>query len=189
MHATSCQLGAAVPIYGSCLCNRAGPAAGDFSHAGLASCCIALGSTGRRGVENNPYNPKKALAALLSDDAKKLFNDAKDAMTDAEKRLSKREWKGDDTSYARAALYELDYWVSCTADVDAVKDAGARLQRAIECPDPPSALTQDANGSFGPGTNVWFLKLDRSTDQILAREWPWPRNRCFSNVSTTPSGW
>lgn len=83
-------------------------------------------------MENNPYNPKKALAALLSDDAKKLFNNAKDTMTDAERRLSKREWKGDDTSYARAALYELDYWVTCTADVDAVKDALARLQAALD---------------------------------------------------------
>jgi hypothetical protein len=126
-------------------------------------------------MENDPYNPKKALAVLLSDDAKKLFNAAKDAMTDAEQRLSTREWKGGDTSYARAALYELDYWVSCTADIDAVKAARACLQAALDCSDPPSALTQDVDGSFGPGTNVWFLKLDRSTDQILARGWPWPR--------------
>jgi hypothetical protein len=92
-------------------------------------------------VQNNPYNPKKALAALLGDGAKKLFNNAKDAMTDAEKRLSEREWEGDDTSYARATLYELDYSVSCTADVDAVKGALARLQAALDSPDPRSALT------------------------------------------------
>jgi hypothetical protein len=130
-------------------------------------------------MEKDPYNPKKALAALLSEDAKKLFNIAKDAMTDAEKLLSNREWEGNDTSYARAALYELDYWVSCTADIDAANAAFARLQTVLACPDPPSALTQDTEGSFGPGTNVWFLKLDRSTDQILAREWPWPRKPMF----------
>jgi hypothetical protein len=39
---------------------------------------------------SDSYNPKKALWALLSDDAKKLFNNAKDAMTAAEKRLSER---------------------------------------------------------------------------------------------------
>jgi len=137
-------------------------------------------------MQSNPYNPKKALWALLSDDGKKLFNSAKDAMTDAENRLSKREWAGDDTSYARAALYELDYWVSCTADVDAVKAALAHLKAALDNPNPPSALTQDADGSFGPGTNVWFLKLDRSTDQILAREWPWPRKPMFLQCINDP---
>jgi hypothetical protein len=137
-------------------------------------------------MESDSYNPRKALWALLSDDAKKLFNDAKGAMTAAEKRLSEREWNGDDTSYARAALYELDYWVSCTADVDAVMAALARLQTALDCPDPPSGLTQDADGSFGPGTNVWFLKLDRSTDQVLAREWPWPRKPMFLERMNDP---
>jgi len=107
-------------------------------------------------------------------------------MTDSENRLSKREWAGDDTSYARAALYELDYWVSCTADVDAVKAALAHLKAALDNPNPPSALTQDADGSFGPGTNVWFLKLDRSTDQILAREWPWPRKPMFLQCINDP---
>jgi hypothetical protein len=137
-------------------------------------------------MDTKRYNPKKALAALLSDDAKKLFNNAKDFMTDAEKRLSKREWKGNDTSYARAALYELDYWVNSTADVDAVKDALTRVQATLADPNPPSALTQDANGSFGLGTNLWFLKLDRSTDQILAREWPWPRKPMFLECINDP---
>jgi hypothetical protein len=137
-------------------------------------------------MQNNPYNPKKALWSLLSDDGKKLFNNAKNAMTDAENHLSKREWAGDDTSFARAALYELDYWVSNTADVDAVRAALTHLKAALDDPNPPSALTQDADGSFGPGTNVWFLKLDRSTDQILAREWPWPRKPMFLECINDP---
>jgi len=130
-------------------------------------------------MDNNFYDPKKALKSPLSDEAKNIFAAAKDEMTAAEKQLSDREWKGDDTSYARAALYELDYWVSCTADVNDVKGARARFQAALHDLNPPSALTQDADGSFGPGANVWFLKLDRSTDQILAREWPWPRKPMF----------
>jgi hypothetical protein len=137
-------------------------------------------------MENNPYSPKKALWALLSEDDRKLFNAAKEAMTDVEKRLSREEWKGADASYARAALYELDYWLTCTADVGAVKAALTRLQSALDCPDPPSALTQDPDGSFGPGTDVWFLKLDRSTDQILAREWPWPRKPIFLECINDP---
>ncbi|MBV8132360.1 MAG: hypothetical protein JO282_07615, partial [Alphaproteobacteria bacterium] len=137
-------------------------------------------------MTNNPYNPKKALAALLSDKDKKLFNAAKNKMTKVEEQLSKCEWKGCDTSYARAALYELDYWVNCTAAVEAVKAARDRLQKALDCHDPPSALTQDADGSFGPGANLWFLKVDRSTDQILAREWPWPRKPMFLECINDP---
>jgi hypothetical protein len=137
-------------------------------------------------MENDPYNPKKALAALLSDDAKVLFNKAKDTMTAAEQMLADCEWAGADASYARAALYELDYWVSCTADVDAVEAALTHLHTALARPDPPSALSQDADGSFGPGTDVWFLKLDRSTDQVLAREWPWPRKPIFLQCINDP---
>lgn len=125
------------------------------------------------------YDPKKALAALLSAREKRLFNYAKDVMTAVEQELAAREWRGEDTSYARAALYELDYWVTSTADVAAVRAALEHLKAALEDRNPPSALTQDADGSFGRGTDVWFLKLDRSTDQVLAREWPWPRKPVF----------
>jgi hypothetical protein len=125
------------------------------------------------------YSPKKALQALLSDDAKKLFNCAKDEMTAAELELAEREWEGRDTSYARAAVYQLDYWVNCTADVHEVEVSRAHLRRALARHNPPSALKQDAEGSFGPGTDVWFLKLDRSTDQVLARAWPWPHEPTF----------
>jgi hypothetical protein len=125
------------------------------------------------------YNPKKALAGLLSADEKLLFNEAKDKMTAAETLLAQREWQGSDTSFARTALYELDYWVSSTGNVDAVKAALARLQTALTCANPPNALAQDGEGSFAVGTDLFFLRLDRSTDQILAREWPWPRPPLF----------
>jgi len=140
-------------------------------------------------MQSNPYNPKKALWALLSDDGKKLSNSAKDAMTDAENRLSKREWAGDDTSYARAALYELDYWVSCTADVDAVKAALAHLKAALDNPNPPSALTQDADGSLGQepmsGSSNWTARPTKSSPGNGRGH----ASRCFSNASTIPSEW
>lgn len=137
-------------------------------------------------MDDNVYNPKKALAALLSDDEKMLFNAAKDAMTAAEQRLSDREWAGGDTSYARAVLYELDYWVSSTAEVEQVASAARRLEAALDDANPPNALTQDPDGSFAPGANVWFLKLDQSTDQLLAREWPWPRKPIFLERINNP---
>jgi len=132
------------------------------------------------------YDPKKVLWALLSVNEQQLFNDAKLQMNKAEETLAKREWRGEDTSYARAALYQLDYWVSCTTDVDKVKAARTHLGRALARRNPPSALTQDDRGSFGPGTDVWFLKLDRSTDQILARAWPWPRQPMFLECISDP---
>jgi hypothetical protein len=139
-----------------------------------------------RDVQKDDYNSKQALANLLTQDQKKSFNSAKDAMTEAEQKLARLEWCGADTSYARAALYELDYWVTCTDDADAVDTALTHLQSALTLPNPPSALSQDADGSFGRGTKLWFLKLDRSTDQILAREWPWPRKPMFLECINDP---
>ena len=62
-----------------------------------------------------------------------------------------------------------------------------RLQTALACANPPGALVQDAEGSFGPGTDIWFLKLDRSTDQLLAREWRWPRQPVFLECIDDPA--
>lgn len=132
------------------------------------------------------YDPKKALADLLSPDAKLLFKKAKKAMTAAEKMLAMREWRGYDTSFARTALYELDYWVSSTGNVDAVNEALPRLQAAVNNPNPPSALEQGPDGSFAPGTSLFFLQLDRSTDQILGRQWPWPRPPLFLQKINDP---
>jgi len=133
-----------------------------------------------------PYNPKKVLWRLLDDPARDLYNDAKKRMDVVEDYLSQLEWKGCDTSYARDALYGLDYWVSCTTDVNRVEAALKHLNEAVDCKNPPNALVQDADGSFGSGTDVWFLKLDRSTDQLLAREWPWPRKPVFLECINNP---
>jgi len=47
---------------------------------------------------------------------------------------------------------------------------------------------QDPDGSFAPGTDVFFLKLDRSTDQLLAREWPWRVQPVFLDRIDDPVG-
>ena len=43
-------------------------------------------------------------------------------------------------------------------------------------------------GSFAPGTDVFFLKLDRSTDQLLAREWFWRMQPIFLDRIDDPVG-
>jgi len=66
-----------------------------------------------------------------------------------------------------------------------------RLKKALECADPPGAPVQDPDGSFTPGGDVFFLNLDRSTGQLLAREWPWRMQPIFldrmdAGVSVSP---
>jgi hypothetical protein len=45
---------------------------------------------------------------------------------------------------------------------------------------------QDEGGSFAPGSNVWFIKLECSTDQLLAREWPWRLKPTFLECINDP---
>jgi hypothetical protein len=104
---------------------------------------------------------------------KALSRQANDVMEGAEKTLSDRELDGLDTSWARIILYEAEWRINCTSDNLAASGAVQRLKEALELIDPPGARVQDHEGSFAPSTNVFFLKLDRSTDQLLAREWPW----------------
>jgi hypothetical protein len=118
------------------------------------------------------YDPKKALFDAYPQ-MRQLSHDANKLMEEAEQTLSDRELAGRDTSWARDRLYEAEWRINCTNDYEAARCAVARVEDALECKHPPSGLTQDSEGSFAPGTDVFFLKLDRSTDQLLAREWPW----------------
>jgi hypothetical protein len=119
-----------------------------------------------------PYNPKSALFAAYPK-MKELSKQVNDVMEGAEETLSEREFAGCDTSWGRAHLYEAEWRINCTNDYKAASDAVARLEKTLDCKDPPNGLTQDCGGSFAPGTGVFFFKLDRSTDQLLARQWPW----------------
>jgi hypothetical protein len=122
-----------------------------------------------------PYNPKKALHKAFTQMAK-LSQDKDQFMNQAEQTLADREEQGRDTSCARAVQLEARWRISCTSDYGAAVGAVDRLKKEIDGLDEgkePTALMQDAEGSFAPCTNVWFLKLDRSTDQLLARNWPW----------------
>ena len=123
-------------------------------------------------MANLPYIPKKALFDAFPK-MKELSKQVNDVMEGAEETLSEREFAGCDTSWARAHLFEAEWRISCTSDYRAAFNAVERLKEALVRVDPPDGLTQDSGGSFAPGTEVFFLKLDRSTDQLLARQWPW----------------
>jgi hypothetical protein len=118
------------------------------------------------------YDPKKALFDAYPK-MRELSHDANDFMEGAEETLSERELAGCDTSWARDRLYEAEWLINSTNDYSAAHRAVERVKEALECKNPPDGLTQDCEGSFAPGTDIFFLKLDRSTDQLLAQEWPW----------------
>lgn len=131
------------------------------------------------------YNPKKRLhEAHPAMDA--LSQKAKTQLTQVEDELAKREARGEDTSYARAVYYEVEWRVGCTSDLDAARDAIDRMEAALSCKNPPTALTQDHDGAFAVGINVFFLQLDRSTDQLLGRQWPWRRPPAFLDPINDP---
>jgi hypothetical protein len=123
-------------------------------------------------MANLPYIPKKALFDAFPG-MKELSKRVNDVMEGAEETLAERELAGCDTSWARAHLFEAEWRINCTSDYTAANHAVERLKEALVRVDPPDGLTQDSGGSFAPGTEVFFLKLDRSTDQLLARQWPW----------------
>ncbi len=118
------------------------------------------------------YNPKSELFKAFPE-MKKLSQRANAIMEGAEETLAEREFAGCDTSWARAHLHEAEWRINCTSDYGAACHAVERLKKSLVCAEPPDGLTQDCGGSFAPGTEVFFWKLDRSTDQLLARQWPW----------------
>jgi hypothetical protein len=80
--------------------------------------------------------------------------------------LDRDEAAGHDRSHPRQALAELRWRLEYTADCAAAAAALERLRRAVARPSPRAPAT-DAEGSFGTGTEVWFLKLDASVDHWL----------------------
>ncbi|MBV9203248.1 MAG: hypothetical protein JO320_08975 [Alphaproteobacteria bacterium] len=131
------------------------------------------------------YNPKSELFKAYPE-MQALSQEANDVMEGAEETLSEREFAGCDTSWARAHLYEAEWRINCASDCKAARDAVERLKKALVCTNPPDGLTQDCGGSFAPGTDVFFLKLDRSTDQLLARQWPWRLHPTFLDPINDP---
>ncbi len=131
------------------------------------------------------YDPRAALYRAYPK-MKALSSEVDGTMNQAESTLARREAAGDDTSYARAALDEAEWRIKCTSDVRAARAAVERLTKALGRPDPPNGFEQDEDGSFARGAKEWYIKLQCSTDQLLAREWPWRRMPIFLEVINDP---
>jgi hypothetical protein len=129
-------------------------------------------------VPAKAYDPRQALYVAFPKMGS-LSKAVDPTMSAAEGELAQRERRGEDTSFGRAALDEAEWRIKCTNDNVAAANAVAKLTLALQSKDPPNAFMQDDQGSFAPGTEVWFIKLQCSTDQLLARQWPWIRQPIF----------
>jgi hypothetical protein len=85
-----------------------------------------------------------------------------------ESRLDAEESAGRDTSRMRQTLRELRWRLEYTGNVAAVGATFERLRATAAQPSPPEAAGPEENGSYGLGTEIWFLKLDASADHMLA---------------------
>ncbi len=84
-----------------------------------------------------------------------------------ERQLDHAEAAGGDTIRTRQAIEELQWRLQYTGDAAAAAQTFERV-RALTAEPPPSVPSRDEQGSFGIGTEVWFLKLDASVDPMLA---------------------
>ena len=91
-----------------------------------------------------------------------------------EARLEHDEARGLDTSCLRQAVRELRWRLEYTADIEGVRGTLDRIRTLSARPAPRGAAIPDEDGSYGAGTEVWFLKLDASVDRLLASDFAGP---------------
>ncbi|HEY3910993.1 MAG TPA: hypothetical protein VGM07_14025 [Stellaceae bacterium] len=113
------------------------------------------------------WRPQDAIAAAFPAIAN-LWRAAEPEIRALEARLGGEEATGRDTTMLRQALGELLWRLQYTGDAAAAAAVLDRLRIMAALPEPPRALGADREGSFGIGTEVWFLKLDASVDHMLA---------------------
>jgi hypothetical protein len=87
---------------------------------------------------------------------------------ETEAKLDREEARAVDTSCSRQILRELRWRLEYTANAAAIRASLDRLRASAAPLFPRAASVPDADGSYGPCTSVWFLKLDASTDHMLA---------------------
>jgi hypothetical protein len=100
-------------------------------------------------MEVSLYDPRQEFYRAFPK-IKVLSKAADSTINHAEAELAKREFAGEDTSYARAALDEAEWRIKCTSDNVAAAEAVARLSLALNSGDPPNGFMQDEGGSFAP---------------------------------------
>ncbi|MBV8738958.1 MAG: hypothetical protein JO007_17215 [Alphaproteobacteria bacterium] len=112
------------------------------------------------------WSPQPALARLYPAIAE-LGRAALPEIRDIENGLDHDEAAGCDTVRARQAIGELRWRLQYTGDAAAAARVLTRA-RAFASASASIFPLRDEQGSFGIGTEVWFLKLDASTDPMLA---------------------
>ncbi len=137
------------------------------------------------------FDSHKALRSFVPEGDRPAFTALTDAtrkfLGDAQDQATRLEYLGLDTSYLRATLTELAWRVGSTIDAEAMRACRARCEMALADPRPPGAATQDRLGSYGPGALPWFIKLDRSTDQLVDGPWPGAAPPVFLEKIDTPN--
>lgn len=132
-------------------------------------------------------NPRSPLAyfnardrlRLLYPKMKSVAKEAGEFIRAVDLDLRERERAGADTSCVRAALIELSWRVGSTTEFDKAVAWLNHCRTLVGSANSPALVTQqDDEGSFGPCVAQWFLKLDRSTDQLLHPA-DWPRAKPF----------
>ena len=113
------------------------------------------------------WSPQQAIARYFPAWAV-LYRSVQAEVRPIEARLDREEAEGRDTSCLRQALRELRWRLEYTADEVAVRANRDRVFALAALPKLPSGAGPDDDGSFGSGTEVWFLKLDASIDHLLA---------------------
>jgi hypothetical protein len=114
------------------------------------------------------WSPQMVIAPLFPE-VTELCREAQDEIRTIEVKLDREEAQGCDSSYLRQVLRELRWRLEYTADAGAIRRTLARLRAVAAPPCPPTgAGGRDPEGSFGHCTDVWFLMLDTSVDQMLA---------------------
>ena len=79
-------------------------------------------------------------------------------------------------------MRELRWRLEYTADAEGVRANLDRIRTLVALPRPLSA-GPDEEGSYGAGTEVWFLKLDASVDHFLAADFDGPPPRFLDRIN------
>jgi len=126
---------------------------------------------GSREIRPAPtsWSPQTAMAMLFPAMAD-LRRAIQPEIRSIEARLDRAEVLGHDTACQRQALRELRWRLEYTADPAAGRATLERVRAIAALSVPPTTLTLDDEGSYGPCTEAWFLKLDASVDHMLASD-------------------
>jgi hypothetical protein len=114
------------------------------------------------------WNPQRAITAYFPAMAD-LCRAVHPEVRSIQAGLDRDEARGLDISCLRQALRELRWRLEYTSDAEGARANLDRIRALAALPRPLSA-GPDEEGSYGAGTEVWFLKLDASVDHFLAAD-------------------